>query len=197
MPEDLEDDFVALANEGAPPAAKRRATAMPRAPRVTRGSDNDSDEGDEDSAGSADDDADDDGMPSLEPVRKRGQAGAGAGAAPAASRTNTLLDDHFEQVAKAYDDDDIGELDAEDPRARGALTLDSFGDVLDEFLESRQMRTLLAPDAKVVPRAGNILICMLTRWLDWPAEREAHHSQAKHRPSTWRRRHTQRRGRRA
>ncbi|KAJ3038489.1 hypothetical protein HDV00_000586 [Rhizophlyctis rosea] len=49
-----------------------------------------------------------------------------------------LVDDRFDQIEREYDDENIGELDAEDPEVRGdnLLSLERFNGVMDDFLES-------------------------------------------------------------
>ena len=47
---------------------------------------------------------------------------------------NRLLDDHFDAVIKRYDDEDIGELDEEDPRVQDGLNSMENNEVLEDAL---------------------------------------------------------------
>eukprot|EP00743_Colponemidia_sp_Colp-15_P004238 GILK01004572.1.p1 GENE.GILK01004572.1~~GILK01004572.1.p1 ORF type:complete len:537 (+),score=138.56 GILK01004572.1:57-1667(+) len=47
-----------------------------------------------------------------------------------------LLDDQFDRVMQLYDDDEIGELDEDDPTARGNVDMSMFEDVLDDYIET-------------------------------------------------------------
>jgi hypothetical protein len=185
--EELEDDFIMLANGGELPALSKRTPLKP-AGTVARQTSDDEDDGSFEELDGEEGSEEEDGMPALEPVVRRAKPKMPA----STPHTKTVFDEHFEQVragqgergeranrfsqvAKAYDDEQIGELDADDPRARGNLTLDSFNDILDEFLESRQMRTLLAPDQKVRPDFVG-LSTFLTLFSGRPPQREAHNA---------------------
>jgi len=48
-----------------------------------------------------------------------------------------ILNAKFERIAAAFGDDDIGELEEDDPSVKGGQNIDQFADVLDEFLDTQ------------------------------------------------------------
>jgi len=46
-----------------------------------------------------------------------------------------VLDERFDKVLEDYEDQEIGELEEDDPRVQGTTTIEKFEDVLDEFIE--------------------------------------------------------------
>ena len=46
------------------------------------------------------------------------------------------IDDRFDALAAAYDDDEIGELDELDPELMGGREISEFDNVLEEFTTS-------------------------------------------------------------
>jgi protein LTV1 len=69
----------------------------------------------------------------MEKVSVRGRVGA----------DGRLLDARFEQLlADEYSDDEIGELDPDDPRLAGPAGLEAFDGVLDEYLHEQRTKKL-------------------------------------------------------
>ena len=62
------------------------------------------------------------------------------------------MDQQFEQIAGEYDDDEIGELDEEDPSVKGVMDLSQLDYILDEFLEENS-RTKLQKGERLVPKS--------------------------------------------
>eukprot|EP00002_Diphylleia_rotans_P040888 TRINITY_DN9820_c0_g1_i1.p1 TRINITY_DN9820_c0_g1~~TRINITY_DN9820_c0_g1_i1.p1 ORF type:complete len:571 (+),score=189.68 TRINITY_DN9820_c0_g1_i1:74-1786(+) len=60
------------------------------------------------------------------------------GSVTSSMRSSGLIDEKFEKIAQEFDDDQIGELDGEDPEVQGTSNIDNFEDILDDFLESRR-----------------------------------------------------------
>jgi protein LTV1 len=52
------------------------------------------------------------------------------------------LEQQFDAVLAEYDDDEIGELDVEDERVRGALETEQFDHIFDEYLKNDKKKSL-------------------------------------------------------
>mmetsp|Transcript_13452 Transcript_13452/g.53443 ORF Transcript_13452/g.53443 Transcript_13452/m.53443 type:complete len:515 (+) Transcript_13452:43-1587(+) len=61
----------------------------------------------------------------------------------------SVLDAQFERMVHEFSDDEIGELDDEDPRLQGNWDLGNLESVLDEFIDST--KPLVDPDTLVAP----------------------------------------------
>eukprot|EP01096_Ripella_sp_DP13-Kostka_P007275 TRINITY_DN2646_c1_g1_i1.p1 TRINITY_DN2646_c1_g1~~TRINITY_DN2646_c1_g1_i1.p1 ORF type:complete len:611 (+),score=355.95 TRINITY_DN2646_c1_g1_i1:29-1834(+) len=60
------------------------------------------------------------------------------------SQYREMMDEMFDEVMKKYDDEEIGELDDQDPRLKeGGLAIDRFESVFDEFLETTAASTTI------------------------------------------------------
>merc|ERR1712110_119512 len=55
---------------------------------------------------------------------------------------DSVLDRQFDEMAHEFDDDEIGELDEEDPAVQGMMNLSELDYVLDEFLEVQPLKPL-------------------------------------------------------
>lgn len=55
---------------------------------------------------------------------------------------DSVLDRQFDEMAHEFDDDEIGELDEEDPAVQGMMNLSELDYVLDEFLQDQPLKPL-------------------------------------------------------
>merc|ERR1712130_236547 len=55
---------------------------------------------------------------------------------------DSVLDKQFDEMAHEFDDDEIGELDEEDPAVQGMMNLSELDYVLDEFLQDQPLKPL-------------------------------------------------------
>eukprot|EP01114_Cavostelium_apophysatum_P001471 TRINITY_DN11279_c0_g1_i1.p1 TRINITY_DN11279_c0_g1~~TRINITY_DN11279_c0_g1_i1.p1 ORF type:complete len:425 (+),score=142.85 TRINITY_DN11279_c0_g1_i1:50-1324(+) len=59
------------------------------------------------------------------------------------SAERAFLDTRFEKLLEAYDDDELGDLDGEDPAVLGASEINKYDDVIDDYLRERdELKTL-------------------------------------------------------
>jgi hypothetical protein len=63
---------------------------------------------------------------------------------------DSVLDRQFDEMAHEFEDDEIGELDEEDPSVKGVMDLSQLDFVLDEFLADQALRPLNR-SSRVVP----------------------------------------------
>ncbi|KAL3690260.1 hypothetical protein R1sor_016569 [Riccia sorocarpa] len=136
--DELEDEFVILANDGmeesassanvASASGRSQESARPAKQGRTQGSDGEFDEDEDDSLDEASLSRED--------------------------RPTRFLDEQFEMLAlREYDDDELGELDEDDPTARGHADISEFSSVLSEFLTdksySKDRYETLAQEGKI------------------------------------------------
>eukprot|EP00897_Mesotaenium_endlicherianum_P005138 jgi/Mesen1/4652/ME000241S03687 len=73
----------------------------------------------------------------------------GRGRAEERRRPPRLLDEQFDSLAmREYDDDELGELDEDDPAVRGHADVSQLGSILDEFLAEEREDPEIAPDER-------------------------------------------------
>jgi hypothetical protein len=86
----------------------------------------------------------------LEGAAERHHLLAASGGGPAAATERgerRVVDERFDELERAYDDDDIGSLGSEDGGARGDKDLADFGSVLDDFLANEDDEHAMAAAA--------------------------------------------------
>ena len=131
---ELEDDFITLAEAEGGEGEEGDYVAPKRKPASGFVPDPEDcyDDDDEDENFS-----DDDGPPELEEYEEKQRMDP-----VVMNERQKDLEEQFQNVLEMYDEDDIGELDPEDPRLQGKKDIDQFQNVLDEHIETtgRQIR---------------------------------------------------------
>lgn len=62
-----------------------------------------------------------------------------------------MMDKQFDQIADEYDDDNIGELDEDDPSVKGVMDLSQLDYVLDEFIAENSRKKLKVGPERLIP----------------------------------------------
>mmetsp|Transcript_45304 Transcript_45304/g.105797 ORF Transcript_45304/g.105797 Transcript_45304/m.105797 type:complete len:537 (-) Transcript_45304:622-2232(-) len=154
--EELNDDFVLQASRGTEllfqPARKRKGRPADEEAKTDGAQDEDSDDL---SAAAVQ-------APATDSLDESDLADKESGVEVCARESARLLDRQFARLMNEYGDDEIGELEQEDPAVRGRADLEAYEQLMDEYLDAagREARVKALRDF----RAG---------WEPWRSRRDA------------------------
>ena len=77
--------------------------------------------------------------------------------APDKQYTSRMIDQQFDRFNEEFDDDDIGELDNEDPSIKGSLNVNDISSYLEEFLQEYRPKPL-KPQGRLVEESDVSLL---------------------------------------